>query len=213
MRGILKKLSIKITKEKIEISFIIFFIILFISSLLYYFLTKPILFINIPEPDGNYTILSFTGYDIFLMTINGILENYAIQENLKNTTLVDHYVSIINNIIEKYDNYYEFYNNQFQKIYPQRYFILCVGESCDTFFFSYSGILRVNQSLVNPSTFLVVWINNNYLNKTISLIEQNRTQNFIYYIKYGLENGYIKIKNDNILIKNIFAYYNYSYYP
>lgn len=212
MREILRKLSI--SKDRINVLLIIFFFILLFASILYYFFTQDIVYITVPAPNNSYIKIGFSGYELFSMTINSILNNENIKEELYNSTYVDKEVDEVNNLLysnKKYYKYYFFYQSQFSYLYPTKYFILCIGRSCNSFFLGYDGIIKVNKSLINTSKYMIIYVHPEYFNNLMTLLKDNKTGYIIPYFRYGLEYGYIKIANDKLLVKNILKYYNYTY--
>lgn len=205
MRGILKKLYID--KNKLLFFLIIFFFSMVFLSYIYYTFFYNIIELEIPTPNGKKIYLKFSNADIIFMTINGLIKN----DNLiivNDDPQLDYYANRINNIIEKYKEEYLYYNKIFTDIYPERYFYFCIDKKCSLYFFSSSGLLKVENSDLENKSFLYFWISKNYLNKILNDIQNNNGSDLPYLIKQGLINGDIKIKNPKTVVEEILRRYS-----
>ncbi|MEM0379463.1 MAG: hypothetical protein QW038_01445 [Nanopusillaceae archaeon] len=187
--------------------FLIIFFIFFISASFFYEnFYKPSLFLNITTPDGKNYTLSFNNLDLIRMSIYGVIRNINLEKGLNNTEKVKLYSEKLNDLIIKNKEYYNFYYMEFQKFYPERYFILCVEDSCSYFFFSISGLIHLENGNLNIEKPLIVWIDENYLNNFIKIIEKGDSR-ILLYLKEGIIKGYFKVTNVEKVVDRIIKEY------
>lgn len=185
---------------------ILFFFLFVLASFFYENFYKPVLFLNISTPDEKTYVLSFNNLDLIKMSIYGILRNINIEKNLNNTEKVILYSNKINDLILENKRYYNFYYMEFQKFYPERYFILCVEDSCGYFFFSIAGLIYLEDKTINIENPLIVWISERYLINLIELIEK-KDKRILSYFKEGIVKGYFKVMNAEKIIERILKEY------
>ena len=214
MRGILRKSSIR---DKILIFLIVFSIFMILASIIYRYLFYPVYSLKLPyiynisdnETEIGYYELNLTTYDIIKMSINGVLNQKNLNFTNPNTSVefineVDDY--LLNNSL--YMENYELYYTKLNIIYPQYLFILCVGDSCGAFVFTSKGITNIPISYINNiNNTLIIYLSYPISEKILDYLEY-QNGNFVDIIKNGLENGQIKVINDNQLIQNILNIYN-----
>ncbi len=184
---------------------LIFFVIL---SFLYENLFEESLTLEIPTPSGKVYKLSFSKLELIEMSINGVLKNINIKRSLSNPYKVRLYVKRINKEILKYKTYYDFYYLEFQKFYPERYFILCISNSCDYFFFSTSGLISVNESEVDVKEPLIIWIDEDYLNGFLKCLDEHC--DVLTYLKKVIIEGKFKVKNAKKIVDRILTQYKFT---
>ncbi|RDD52371.1 hypothetical protein BA065_02090 [Nanoarchaeota archaeon NZ13-N] len=187
---------------------IIIFIFFVLVSYLYVSLFETSLVLRIPSPNGRLYEVSFNNLDIIRMTFNGVLKKLDIENGLNKSERVSIYVKEMNDIIVKYKDYYDFYYLEFQKLYPERYFILCISDSCDYLFFSTSGLLKVNGSEVNIKDPLILWIDEEYLRGFFRCMEGGC--DLLYYLKEGIIKGNFKVKNAKKVVERILEKYKFT---
>jgi hypothetical protein len=214
MRGILKKSSIK---DKIIIFLIVFSIFMILASIIYRYLFYPVYSLKLPyvynisdnETEIGYYELNLTTYDIIKMSINGVF-------NPKNLNFTNPNASV--EFINKVDNYllnnslymenYKLYYTKLNIIYPRYSFILCVSDSCGAFVFTSNGITNIPISYINNiNNTLIIYLSYPISEKILDYLKY-KNGNFVDIIKNGLENGEIKVINDNQLVQNILNIYN-----
>ncbi|MEM1688236.1 MAG: hypothetical protein QW184_02510 [Nanopusillaceae archaeon] len=161
---------------------------------------------NITTPDGKNYTLSFNNLDLIRMSIYGVIRNINLEKGLNNTEKVKLYSEKLNDLIIKNKEYYNFYYMEFQKFYPERYFILCVEDSCSYFFFSISGLIHLENGNLNIEKPLIVWIDENYLNNFIKIIEKGDSR-ILLYLKEGIIKGYFKVTNVEKVVDRIIKEY------
>jgi hypothetical protein len=214
MRGILRKSSIR---DKILIFLIVFSIVMILASIIYRYLFYPVYFLKLPyiynisdnESEIKYYELNLTTYDIIKMSINGLFNQKNLNFSNSNTSVefiseVDSY--LLNNSL--YMKNYELYYTKLNIIYPQYSFILCINNSCGAFVFTSKGITNIPISYINNiNNTLIIYLSYSISEKILDYLEYENG-NFVDIIKNGLENGEIKVINDNQLIQNILNIYN-----
>jgi len=214
MRGILRKSSIR---DKILIFLIVFSIVMILASIIYRYLFYPVYFLKLPyiynisdnETEIRYYELNLTTYDIIKMSINGLFNQKNLNFSNPNTSVefiseVDSY--LLNNSL--YMKNYELYYTKLNIIYPQYSFILCINNSCGAFVFTSKGITNIPISYINNiNNTLIIYLSYSISEKILDYLEYENG-NFVDIIKNGLENGEIKVINDNQLIQNILNIYN-----
>jgi len=214
MRGILRKSSIR---DKILIFLIVFSIFMVLASIIYRYLFYPVYSLKLPyvynisdnETEIGYYELNLTTYDIIKMSINGVLNQKNLNFTNPNTSVefiseVDDY--LLNNSL--YMENYELYYTKLNIIYPQYSFILCVDDSCGAFVFTSKGITNIPISYIsNINNTLIIYLSYSISERILNYLKYGNG-NFVDIIKNGLENGEIKVINDNQLIQNILNIYN-----
>jgi len=214
MRGILRKSSIR---DKILIFLIVFSIVMILASIIYRYLFYPVYSLKLPyiynisdnETEIKYYELNLTTYDIIKMSINGLFNQKNLNFSNSNTSVefiseVDSY--LLNNSL--YMENYELYYTKLNIIYPQYSFILCINNSCGAFVFTSKGITNIPISYINNiNNTLIIYLSYSISEKILDYLEYENG-NFVDIIKNGLENGEIKVINDNQLIQNILNIYN-----
>jgi hypothetical protein len=214
MRGILRKSSIR---DKILIFLIVFSIFMILASIIYRYLFYPVYSLKLPyvynisdnETEIMYYGLNLTTYDIIKMSINGVLNQKNLNFSNPNTSVefiseVDDY--LLNNSL--YMENYELYYTKLNIIYPQYSFILCVDDSCGAFVFTSNGITNIPISYINNiNNTLIIYLSYSISERILDYLKYENG-NFVDIIKNGLENGEIKVINDNQLIQNILNIYN-----
>jgi len=214
MRGILRKSSIR---DKILIFLIVFSIFMILASIIYRYLFYPVYSLKLPyvynisdnETEIGYYELNLTTYDIIKMSINGVLNQKNLNFTNPNTSVefiseVDDY--LLNNSL--YMENYELYYTKLNIIYPQYSFILCINNSCGAFVFTSKGITNIPISYINNiNNTLIIYLSYSISEKILNYLKYENG-NFVDIIKNGLENGEIKVINDNQLIQNILNIYN-----
>jgi len=214
MRGILRKSSIR---DKILVFLIIFSIVMILASIIYRYLFYPVYSLKLPyiynisdnESEIKYYELNLTTYDIIKMSINGLFNQKNLNFSNPNTSVefiseVDSY--LLNNSL--YMKNYELYYTKLNIIYPQYSFILCINNSCGAFVFTSKGITNIPISYINNiNNTLIIYLSYSISEKILDYLEYENG-NFVDIIKNGLENGEIKVINDNQLIQNILNIYN-----
>ncbi|AMD29827.1 hypothetical protein Nps_01925 [Candidatus Nanopusillus acidilobi] len=214
MRGILRKSSIR---DKILIFLIVFSIFMILASIIYRYLFYPVYSLKLPyvynisdnETEIGYYGLNLTTYDIIKMSINGVLNQKNLNFTNSNTSVefiseIDDY--LLNNSL--YMENYELYYTKLNIIYPQYSFILCINDSCGAFVFTSKGITNIPISYINNiNNTLIIYLSYSISEKILNYLEY-QNGNFVDIIKNGLENGEIKVINDNQLIQNILNIYN-----
>jgi len=214
MRGILRKSSIR---DKILIFLIVFSIVMILASIIYRYLFYPVYSLKLPyiynisdnETEIKYYELNLTTYDIIKMSINGLFNQKNLNFSNSNTSVefiseVDSY--LLNNSL--YMENYELYYTKLNIIYPQYSFILCINNSCGAFVFTSKGITNIPISYINNiNNTLIIYLSYSISEKILDYLEY-QNGNFVDIIKNGLENGQIKVINDNQLIQNILNIYN-----
>ncbi|BFI73018.1 hypothetical protein YN1_0050 [Nanoarchaeota archaeon] len=216
MKETLKKSSIK---DKLIVFLIIFVFSLIIASIIYRYLFYPLYILNFPYvekilPNGteiiNYYQLNITGYDLLRISLNGIIKNNNLNfsnpnESINFIHLVDNYIS--NNSLAKAN--YNLYYNQFSKIYPQYYFILCIENSCASYTLAPSGLVNVPYSyLPDINSTLEIYISYPVYYEIKNDLEENKSINIIKIFKNALENGEIKVYNTQQVVSNILYLYS-----
>jgi len=186
---------------------IILFVLLVFSSFIYVNLFEKSLTLEIPSPDGKKYNLTLNNFEIIQMSANSVLNIVDVERGLNNSEEVRRYADEINNRIVKYKDYYDFYYLEFQKFYPERYFILCVSDSCDYFFFSTSGLLHVGKEKVNMTDPLIVWIDGKWLEGFLSCLDEKC--DVLAFFKDGLIKGKFKVKNAKKVIDRILERYKF----
>jgi len=216
MRGILRKSSIR---DKILIFLIVFSIFMILASIIYRYLFYPVYSLKLPyiynisdnETEIGYYELNLTTYDIIKMSINGVFNQKNLNFSNPNTSVefiseVDNY--LLNNSL--YMENYELYYTKLNIIYPQYLFILCVGNSCGAFVFTSKGITNIPISYIsNINNTLIIYLSYPISEKILDYLKYENG-NFVDIIKSGIENGQIKVINDNQLIQNILNIYNFN---
>ncbi|MFP3289904.1 MAG: hypothetical protein RXN31_01665 [Candidatus Nanopusillus acidilobi] len=214
MRGILRKSSIR---DKILIFLIVFSIFMVLASIIYRYLFYPVYSLKLPyvynisdnETEIGYYELNLTTYDIIKMSINGVLNQKNLNFTNPNTSVefiseVDDY--LLNNSL--YMENYELYYTKLNIIYPQYSVILCINDSCGAFVFTSKGITNIPISYINNiNNTLIIYLSYSISERILDYLEY-QNGNFVNIIKNGLENGQIKVINDNQLIQNILNIYN-----
>jgi hypothetical protein len=214
MKEILKRSSIK---DKILVFLIIFSIFMILASIIYRYLFYPIYSLKLPyiynisdnESEIRYYELNLTTYDIIKMSINGVFNPKNLNFNNPNTSIefinkVDSY--LLNNSL--YMENYELYYTKLNIIYPQYSFILCINDSCGAFVFTSKGITNIPISYINNiNNTLIIYLSYSISEKILDYLKYEKG-NFVDIIKSGLENGEIKVINDNQLVQNILNMYN-----
>jgi len=214
MKGILRKSSIK---DKILVFLIIFSIFMILASIIYRYLFYPIYSLKLPyiynisdnETEIRYYELNLTTYDIIKMSINGVFNPKNLNFSNPNTSIefinkVDSY--LLNNSL--YMENYELYYKKLNIIYPQYSFILCINDSCGAFVFTSKGITNIPISYINNiNNTLIIYLSYSISEKILNYLKYEEG-NFVDIIKSGLENGEIKVINDNQLVQNILNIYN-----
>lgn len=199
MIGILKRSSINLFYVLVTL-----FFVLVILSIIYYYLFYIALQINLPLPNGESYPITLTNYDIIMISINGIITDIKNKYVVQNPEKIDKYVNEINEVINDHKEYYLFYYDLFNKLYPKRYFIFCTDSSCNMYFFGAAGITKTNESVEKP---LIVWIDENLL-KTLIIEMKKNNSNVINIFKDGLKRGKIKLKNFEVILEKIFKEYS-----
>jgi hypothetical protein len=214
MKEILKRSSIR---DKILIFLIIFSIFMILASIIYRYLFYPIYSLKLPyiynisdnETKIRYYELNLTTYDIIKMSINGVFNPENLNFSNPNTSIefinkVDSY--LLNNSL--YMENYELYYTKLNIIYPQYSFILCINNSCGAFVFTSKGITNIPISYINNiNNTLIIYLSYSISEKILNYLKYEKG-NFVDIIKSGLENGEIKVINDNQLVQNILNMYN-----
>jgi len=188
---------------------IILFVLLVSSSFIYVNLFEKTLTLEIPSPNGKEYNLTLNNFEIIQMSANSVLNTIDVEKGLNNSEEVEKYVDEINNEIIKYKSYYDFYYLEFQSFYPERYFILCVSDSCDYFFFSTSGLLHVDREDVNITNPLIVWVDGKWLEGFLSCLDEKGCD-VLTYFKDGLIEGKFKVKNAGKVVERILERYRFN---
>ncbi|MFP3167121.1 MAG: hypothetical protein RXQ68_01715 [Candidatus Nanopusillus sp.] len=214
MKGILRRSSIK---DKILIFLIVFSIFMILASIIYRYLFYPVYSLKLPyvynisdnETEIGYYELNLTTYDIIKMSINGVLNQKNLNFTNPNTSVefiseVDSY--LLNNSL--YMENYKLYYTKLNIIYPQYSFILCVNNSCGAFVFTSNGITNIPISYINNiNNTLIIYLSYSISERILNYLKYDN-RDFVDIIKNGLENGEIKVINDNQLVQNILNMYN-----
>ena len=214
MRGILRKSSIR---DKILIFLIVFSIFMILASIIYRYLFYPVYSLKLPyiynisdnKTEIGYYELNLTTYDIIRMSINSVL-------NQKNLNFTDPNNSV--EFISELDDYllnnslymenYQLYYTKLNIIYPQYSFILCIDDSCGAFVFTSKGITNIPILYINNiNNTLIIYLSYSISGRILDYLKYEKG-NFVDIIKSGLENGEIKVINDNQLVQNILNIYN-----
>jgi len=189
-----------------------FLLILFVSlvflSFIYVNLFEKSLTLEIPFPNGKKYNLTLNNFEIILMSINSVLNIVDVEKGLNNSEEVKRCVDEINNKIIKYKDYYDFYYLEFQKFYPERYFILCISNSCDYFFFSTSGLLHVDREKINITEPLIVWIDEKWLEGFLKCLDEKC--DVLMFFKDGIIKGKFKVRNAKKVIDRILEKYRFT---
>ena len=209
MRGILRRSSIR---DKILIFLIVFSIVMILASIIYRYLFYPIYSLKLPyiynvsdnETEIGYYELNLTTYDIIKMSINSVFNQKNLNFSNPNTSV--EFVSEVDNFLlnnSLYMENYELYYTKLNIVYPQYSFILCIGDSCGAFVFTSKGITNIPISYINNiNDTLIIYLSYPISERILNYLEYENG-NFVDIIKKGLENGEIKVINDNQLIQNI----------
>jgi len=214
MRGILRKSSIR---DKILIFLIVFSIFMILASIIYRYLFYPIYSLKLPyiynisdnKTEIGYYELNLTTYDIIKMSINGVLNQKNLNFTDPNNSVefiseVDDY--LLNNSL--YMENYQLYYTKLNIIYPQYSFILCIDDSCGAFVFTSKGITNIPILYINNiNNTLIIYLSYSISGRILDYLKYEKG-NFVDIIKSGLENGEIKVINDNQLVQNILNIYN-----
>ena len=214
MRGILRKSSIR---DKILIFLIVFSIFMILASIIYRYLFYPVYSLKLPyvynisdnETEIGYYELNLTTYDIIRMSINSVLNQKNLNFTDPNNSVefiseVDDY--LLNNSL--YMENYQLYYTKLNIIYPQYSFILCIDDSCGAFVFTSKGITNIPISYINNiNNTLIIYLSYSISGRILDYLKYEKG-NFVDIIKSGLENGEIKVINDNQLVQNILNIYN-----
>jgi len=213
MRGILKKSSIK---DKILIFLIVFSIFMILASIIYRYLFHSVYFLKLPyvynisdnETEIRYYELNLTTYDIIKISINGVFNPKNL--NFNNPNISVEFINEVNNHLlnnSLYMKNYELYYKKLNVIYPQYSFILCIEDSCGAFVFTSKGITNIPISYINDiNNTLIIYLSYPISEKILNYLKYNNG-NFVDIIKNGLENGKIKVLNNNQLVQNILNLY------
>jgi hypothetical protein len=103
---------------------------------------------------------------------------------------------------------YKLYYTKLNIIYPQYSFILCIDDSCGAFVFTSKGITNIPISYINNiNNTLIIYLSYSISGRILDYLKYEKG-NFVDIIKSGLENGEIKVINDNQLVQNILNIYN-----
>ncbi|HIP90311.1 MAG TPA: hypothetical protein EYH22_02030 [Candidatus Nanopusillus sp.] len=179
---------------------IIFVSTLIISSSVYYFLTSPISTLYIPIPNGSYIALNITGEDLLSMLSSSI---NRFEPNLsKKDPELNMLIEKLNKIISTNKEEYLFYYEELQKIYPEKYFILCTQNGCGYYYYTQSGLVEANLNEMKIDKPLILLFDKQTLEKLIYLLEK-RDPSVINAFKKGLIKGKIRVKNFEIVAKRI----------
>ena len=214
MRGILRKSSIR---DKILIFLIVFSIVMILASIIYRYLFYPIYSLKLPyiynisdnKTEIGYYELNLTTYDIIRMSINSVLNQKNLNFTDPNNSVefiseVDDY--LLNNSL--YMENYQLYYTKLNIIYPQYSFILCIDDSCGAFVFTSKGITNIPILYINNiNNTLIIYLSYSISGRILDYLKYEKG-NFVDIIKSGLENGEIKVINDNQLVQNILNIYN-----
>lgn len=214
MRGILRKSSIR---DKILIFLIVFSIFMILASIIYRYLFYPVYSLKLPyiynisdnKTEIGYYELNLTTYDIIRMSINSVLNQKNLNFTDPNNSVefiseVDDY--LLNNSL--YMENYQLYYTKLNIIYPQYSFILCIDDSCGAFVFTSKGITNIPISYINNiNNTLIIYLSYSISGRILDYLKYEKG-NFVDIIKSGLENGEIKVINDNQLVQNILNIYN-----
>jgi len=187
---------------------LILFVFFVILSFIYVNLFEKSLILEIPTPDGKKYNLTFNNFEIFLISTRSILNSIDVEKGLENPGEVRIYVNRINEEIIKYKEYYDFYYLEFQKFYPERYFIFCVSNSCDYFFFSTSGLLHVDREKVNMTEPLVVWVDKEWLENFLKCLDEKC--DVLMLLKSGMMNSKFKVGNSKKVVDRILERYKFT---
>jgi len=214
MRGILRKSSIR---DKILIFLIVFSIFMILASIIYRYLFYPVYSLKLPyiynisdnKTEIGYYELNLTTYDIIRMSINSVLNQKNLNFTDPNNSVefiseVDDY--LLNNSL--YMENYQLYYTKLNIIYPQYSFILCIDDSCGAFVFTSKGITNIPILYINNiNNTLIIYLSYSISGRILDYLKYEKG-NFVDIIKSGLENGEIKVINDNQLVQNILNIYN-----
>jgi len=191
------------------ISFLlILFVFFVILSFIYVNLFEKVIILEIPAPDGKKYNLTFNNFEILLISTRSILNSIDIEKGLKNPEEVRRYVDRINEEIIKYKDYYDFYYLEFQRFYPERYFIFCVSDSCDYFFFSISGLLHIDRKEINITEPLIVWVDRGWLESFLKCLEEKC--DVLMLLKNGMINSKFKVGNSKKVVDRILKRYEFT---
>lgn len=189
---------------KIKMSTIVFGIFfvstLVISSSIYHFLTNPVAILHIPTPNGSYIVLNITGKDILSMLSSSI--NHFEPDLSKKDPELDILIDRLNNVISTNKKEYLFYYDELQKIYPERYFILCTQNGCGYYYFTVSGLIEANPNERRIDKPLILLFDKQTLEELITLLEK-KDPSVINTFKRGLVEGKIRVKNFEVIAKRI----------
>jgi len=190
-------------KMQLIVYSLIFTLVMTIASGIYHFLDSPIGNLEIPLPNGSHYNLVITGKE-FLELISNAINNIEIKYN--NTEELNIVVNRLNKIIEENKQGYLFYYDEFQKIYPERYFILCTQYGCGYYYFSVSGLLSINREEITIERPLIILIDKEFLDKILDSLEKEDI-NTIEIFKEGLIKGKVRVKNFNVIAERILERY------
>jgi len=187
---------------------LILFVFFVVLSFAYVNLFEKTLILEIPSPDGKKYNLTFNNFEILLISTRSILNSIDVEKGLENPREVREYVDKINEEITKYKDYYDFYYLEFQKFYPERYFIFCVSNSCDYFFFSTSGLLHVDKKEVNITEPLIVWVDKKWLESFLKCLDEKC--DVLMLLKDGMINSNFKVGNSKKVVDRILEKYKFT---
>jgi hypothetical protein len=188
-----------------------------LASIIYRYLFYPVYSLKLPyiynisdnKTEIGYYELNLTTYDIIRMSINGVLNQKNLNFTDPNNSVefiseVDDY--LLNNSL--YMENYQLYYTKLNIIYPQYSFILCIDDSCGAFVFTSKGITNIPISYINNiNNTLIIYLSYSISGRILDYLKYEKG-NFVDIIKSGLENGEIKVINDNQLVQNILNIYN-----
>ncbi|BBL45596.1 hypothetical protein MJ1_0435 [Nanobdella aerobiophila] len=185
---------------------IVFSALVISSSIFYRLFFYPVYTFNFPFIANitqnnteviDYYQLNISGYDLFLISINGILNNNRYidfsdgNQSISFIKQIDYYIE--NDSIVRYN--YELYENKVDILYPKYSFILCLNHSCAAYTFTNVGIINIPPDYLNNiNDTLTIYMSNN-IEQQILYDLKYKNKNLINIIKYGLETGNIKVYN------------------
>ncbi len=183
---------------------------LFLSAIFYagyhvyqYFHT-PIATIDFPLHNGSHIIYKFYPGDISKIIVNSnVLGKESL--NFNDTTKVEQFVAQLNKIIANNTDAYVYYYDQVQRIYPERFFILCIDDSCGYYWFTVSGLLNATKEDL-PDKPLIVYIDENAASKLIKDLKENPGE-VPYEFKEMILDGKIRVYNFDAVAGKIIEIY------
>jgi hypothetical protein len=177
--------------------------LIFISSI-YHFFTNPIRILEIPTPSGKNITLKITGEDV-IRIFKSSTKKIQINITERNPKL-DEAVLKLNQIISRHKKEYVFYYDEIQKLYPERYFIICTPEGCGYYYFTVAGLVRANYSEQRIKNPLIIYFDDNTFEELVDLLNES-DQAVIERFKEYLVDGKIRVKNFRLIAERIVERY------